>query len=287
MGNTSKTLEDQINAVFRHTRQGSIKTRERYRESGGRLARFLGERFQSKNMKNLQDKHVEAYVRFLQENNRSVSHIKTELSAIRWIADQVQIKSPLSNAKSFNLRMEIGQRSFVGHDRTWNGRELQIIYQAPDRIRDVLVLARDLGLRIHEAHRIDVAQTRNALRTGVLSVKGKGGLIRNVPLRGESHSVLQSAIERTLPGEKLFVPPDMPTHVAIRGVQDYIRSHRPEDSTASAHGLRHLYARDRYLEFRAQGLSERHAKYQVSELLGHHRAEVTHIYLASLKGLSK
>jgi len=280
---TEKALIQQVDAIFRHARQGSIKTRERYRETGHRLAKFLGEQYRMKNLKNLQDKHVEAYVRLLQASGKSVSHMKTELSAIRWIADQIGVKRPLEDAKTFNERMGIGRRSFRGHDRTWNREELAIIDMAPERIRSVLILARDLGLRIHEAHRIDVAHAREALKTNRLEVKGKGGLIRQVPLRGEARTVLQQALKRSHPGEKLFVPSDMPTHVAIREVQDYIRHYRPPGSTVTAHGLRHGYARDRYLELRAKGLSDFEAKRRVSELLGHHRAEVTEIYLSSLR----
>lgn len=283
MGSTERTLMDQVRAVFRHTRQGSIRTRERYREAGQRLAKFLGAQFQLKNLRNLRDKHLEAYVRYMQANGRTPAHIKTELSAIRWIADQVGLKRPLEDARTFNLRMNIGRRSFRGHDRTWKAEELRIINEAPDRIRSVLILARDLGLRIHEAHRIEVAHARQALVTNVLEVKGKGGLIRHVPLRGEAHEVLARAVRHVRPGEKLFVAPGVKTHEAIREVQDYIRHHRPPGSTVTAHGLRHGYARDRYLEFREAGLSDKEAKARVSELLGHHREEVTDIYLGSLR----
>ncbi|MCL6442275.1 MAG: tyrosine-type recombinase/integrase [Alicyclobacillus sp.] len=280
---TEKALLQQVDSIFRHSRQGSIKTRERYRETGHRLAKFLGEQFRMKNLKNLQDKHVEAYVRSLQEAGRSVAHIKTELSAIRWLADQIGVKRPLEDARAFNERMGIGKRSFRGHDRTWSEDELALIAHAPDRIRRVLTLARELGLRIHEIHRLDVASAREALRQGELRVKGKGGLVRSVPLRGMAGDVLREALSETRAGQKLFVPDEMLTHEAIRQVQDYVRAHRPEGSRVTTHGLRHAYARDRYLEFRSEGLSDIEAKRRVSELLGHHRAEVTDIYLGSLR----
>lgn len=283
MGSTEKALKDQVNAVFRHCRQGSILTRERYRETGRRIAKFLGDRYQMKNLRNIRDKHVEAYVRYLQENNRSSAHIKTELAGIRWIADQIGTKHPLEDARTFNNRMEIGKRSFRGHDRTWKPKDLRIIERAPDRIRYVLLLARDLGLRIHEVHRIDVATARQALKTGTIRIRGKGGLVRYVPLRGDARIVLENTIRMVKPGEKLFVPNKTKTHEAIREVQDYIRDNRPLGSTVTAHGLRHGYARDRYLELRKSGLSDNEAKTRVSELLGHYRAEVTEIYLGSIK----
>ena len=281
MGNTSKTLQDQVRATFRHTRAGSIKTRERYLETGHRVAKYLGEHYHLGNLRNLSDKHLEGYVRHLQSHNASVSHIKTELSAIRFIADQVALKRPLEDARAFNLRMEIGQRHLHGNERLWKPNDLRMIEQAPTRIRDVLIIARDMGLRVHEVHRIDVAGARQALRSGELTVKGKNGRVRQVPVRGEVSDVLSRATVSTEPGQKLFVPLEMGTHQAIAEVQHYIWSHRDEGSTARIHGLRHGYAQERYREFLARGMSERDAKLAVSELLGHSRIDVVDIYLSS------
>lgn len=281
MGNTSKTLLDQVQATFRHTRAGSIKTRERYLETGRRLAKYLGEQYRVSNLRNLSDKHLEGYVRYLQSQNASVSHIKTELSAIRFIADHVGLKRPLEEARTFNQRMEIGQRHFRGNERLWKPNDLRIIEQAPARIRDVLIIARDMGLRVHEVHRIDVASARQAIKSEKLTVKGKNGRVRQVPVRGEVKEVLNRAIESTEPGHKLFVPPETGTHQAIAEVQYYIWSHRPEGSTARIHGLRHGYAQERFQEFRERGMSQRDAKLAVSELLGHSRIDVVDIYLSS------
>ena len=46
------------------------------------------------------------------------------------------------------------------------------------------------------------------------------------------------------------------------------------------HGLRHTYAHEKYDEYIRQGYSEYQSRKKVSELLGHHRDEVTKIYLA-------
>lgn len=49
------------------------------------------------------------------------------------------------------------------------------------------------------------------------------------------------------------------------------------------HGLRHTYAAEKYRELVANGMSELDAHFTVSRLLGHERADVTNIYLASVK----
>lgn len=49
------------------------------------------------------------------------------------------------------------------------------------------------------------------------------------------------------------------------------------------HGLRHTYAAEKYRELTAGGMTELDTHFTVSRLLGHERADVTSIYLASVK----
>ena len=48
------------------------------------------------------------------------------------------------------------------------------------------------------------------------------------------------------------------------------------------HGLRHTYAAEKYMDLIQNGTSALDAHFEVSRLLGHERADVTNIYLASL-----
>jgi len=281
MGSTYDTLKNQANAVFRGSRENSYKTRERYEETATRFAKFVGDRYHLNSWKNMQNKHLEDYAKHLQDAGRSVSHIKTELSAIRYLARHIGTKKPLMEARKHNERMEIGRRSFRGGEKLWKEHDLRMIDQAPDRIRDVLILARDLGLRVHEVHRIDTASARAAVKSDSLHVKGKGGRERDVPLRGEASRVLERVLAITDGGQKLFVTEGTLTHHAIREVQDWVYNHRDPSSHVSIHGLRHGYAQSIYKELRASGVPVHEAKLRVSELLGHSREEVTDIYLSS------
>lgn len=49
------------------------------------------------------------------------------------------------------------------------------------------------------------------------------------------------------------------------------------------HGLRHTCAAEWYRQALDEGLNPYQARKRVSELLGHHRDDVTRIYLASTK----
>ena len=83
--------------------------------------------------------------------------------------------------------------------------------------------------------------------------------------------------------EKLFVRPSDKTHLAMKRLQCFIAYHRKSftDRRITFHGLRHTYAHEQYDKFIQQGYSDYKARKLVSELLGHHRDDVTRIYLSS------
>ena len=151
-------------------------------------------------------------------------------------------------------------------------------------------LARYAGLRIHECFRIDTAIARQAIREHAITIKGKAGKIRTVPINQQIISALEKSLERTPTGSKLLVPDEVPTDKAINQLQQFIlRNREPVQDPDSNrpltfHGLRHTYAAEKYRQLIADGILELDAHLTVSKLLGHERADVTSIYLASLKG---
>ena len=67
--------------------------------------------------------------------------------------------------------------------------------------------ARYAGLRIHECFRMDTAAAERALRENALTVKGKGGKVRIVPIEDDRITMmLQRLLEKTERGHKLLVP---------------------------------------------------------------------------------
>ena len=150
-------------------------------------------------------------------------------------------------------------------------------------------LARYAGLRIHECFRIDTAIAEQALQEGSITIKGKGGKIRTVPINEPIKVAMRKCIGATQRGHKLLVPDDIPTDRAINVLQVFIIQHREEikdadsDRPMTFHGLRHTYAAEKYRELTESGMPELDAHFTVSRLLGHERADVTNIYLSSVK----
>lgn len=285
--NIYNNLHNQIVKIDKHNRQGSFKTRERYFQGTDRFCKYIASEFGVQKFSNIQNKHIESYVKYQQENGLAASTIKTDLAGIRFYAD----KSDCQNNLMDNRNLELEKRSFGGVDRSWTKEEYskfkEICYEkGNDRVRYITSLARNEGLRIHETLRLDRATAEKALRTDILHVKGKGGKEREVPLSNESKQMLMERIREVERGEKLFVSRDKKTHLVIKQVQNFINrnrdtfqnSHRTVNITF--HGLRHTFAQERYKNALERGLSDYKARLEVSKLLGHERDDVTRIYLA-------
>lgn len=292
-GNVQPLL-DQLDKLARHNRQGSIQTKRRYYEAMRRFCFFLADEYHLQKLANISGKHLSAYVLRMQEDGKSPSTIKTDLSAIRFFHDKISdAKYALPSNDELTVKLE--RRSFGGVDRSWSEEEFNRMLGtalAENRYDYILAfyLARYAGLRLHECFRLDTAAAEDALRKNAITVKGKGGKTRTVPINDPVTIGLREQLARTQRGHKLLVPDDMDTDYAMYRLQQFIRDHREEiqdpdsDRPMTFHGLRHTFAAETYTTLIQQGKSPLDAKYEVSRLLGHERADVTNIYLASVNG---
>ncbi len=279
-----KNLEVQYNKLFRHLKVGSFKTRERYGKAFKRFMVFLAREYRLQKLCNISEKHILAYVSYMQKKGLSASTIKTELAAIRFFHDNMPYtKKELPT----NDDLELKKRTFGGVDRTWSNGEFNLMQLAAmdTNHKDylaIICLARYAGLRLEECFRIDTNDAKNALDTGKLLVKGKGGLWRYVPINESIRITFRDMLKITPVGEKLFVRPCDKTHLAMKRLQCFIAYHRKRftENTITFHGLRHTFAHEQYNKFIEQGFSDFVARKKVSELLGHHRDDVTRIYLS-------
>ena len=285
------SLEAQLDKIARHNRQGSYRTKERYYMAMKRFCRFLADVYYLQKLSNISGKHLVSYVLWMQEKELSASTIKTDLAAIRFFHDKIgDAKYSLPSNSELGIQLE--RRRFGDTDRTWSAAEFnRIIELASNNDGYLLVfhLARFAGLRIHECFRIDTAIARQAIREHAITIKGKGGKIRTVPINQQIISLLEKCLATTPTGSKLLVLDDIPTDKAINQLQQFILRNRDtvqdtdSDRPLTFHGLRHTYAAEKYRQLIADGISELDAHLTVSRLLGHERADVTNIYLASMK----
>jgi len=282
-----ENLISQLEKLRRHNRQGSIKTKERYYQAMQRFCKYLAAEWRLQKLSNIAPKHIEGYAEFLKQNNKSASTIKTDLSAIRFFHDKMS--NPRFKLPD-NSSLELSRRKFLGFDRTWSDDEfIQMCGYASKDFICAMNLAYYAGLRIHECCRIDTSTAENALKCGRLTVKGKNGKIRTVPICDDIMIMFRNLLKITERGEKLLVPSDVKTHIYIKQLQHFISYHRDKlpnresKEPLTFHGLRHSYSCRKFNELIDTGYSEWQAKKVVSRLLGHERGDVTEIYLSSLK----
>lgn len=183
------TLVTQMDKLARHNRQGSFRTKDRYYEAVKRFCVYLAAHYHLQKLENISGKHLVSYVLYLQEQGKSASTVKTDLSAIRFFHDKMSHpRYTLPDNEELGVALE--RRRFGQQDRTWTNPEFgKLIGRAMAEEREdyilALYLARYAGLRIHECFRMDTATAERALRENALTVKGKGGKVRIVPIEDD------------------------------------------------------------------------------------------------------
>ena len=257
-----------------------------------RFCKFLSEEYRLQKLANINGKHLTAYVFHMQERECSASTIKTDLAGIRFFHDKME-RTKYRLPSNDELAAELERRRFGGVDRTWSVREFHrflatCMADGHEDFAAIACLTWYAGLRIHECFRIDTATAEQALRENTITIKGKGGKIRTVPINESISVELKKLLAVTPRGYKLFVPNSVPTDIAIARLQQYIYQVRPqiqdEGSTRpmTHHGLRHSFAARTYQELIDSGISPLSASLRVSQLLGHERPDVTKGYLTSI-----
>lgn len=267
-----------------------FKNRSRMRQ----FVIFCAREFKMRNLRNISDKHIGAYIEWRRQQGRTEKVIKNDLSAIRMFHKFIpNARHRISGNEKFNLQSTPDGRT----DRAWEEHEYRAMIDHARRLgrRDVemvMRLARNSGLRIHECLRINKKMAEKFIKTGVITIKGKGGRVRDVPLRDEACQVLKAAAEMVEnDNDKLFVPRGKRTDLVKDSIENFIREHRDkcqksdireENISITFHGLRHTYAREEYLKRLNDGIPKKKAQREVALLLGHGRPEVVKIYLGSL-----
>lgn len=278
-------LVAQIDKIKRHNRQGSYKTRERYYEATKRFCKFLANQYRLQKFSNVKSKHLMAYAEYMKQKGCSAATIKTDLAAIRFYHDQ----SGSVNQLCANDKLMLEKRSYLNKDRAWTEGEFNKLIeickeQKEIRVQQMCIVARELGLRIHEVARLDRSMIEHAIKNNYLTIKGKGGKVREIEVTLVANELFKSKLIETKRGGKLFISQEEKTDEVIELVQRFIRETRVKwqneetEINRTFHGIRHAYARNQYENLRESGLDEVPARKQVSKNLGHNRLEVTKIY---------
>lgn len=210
-----KNLCFQIEKVFEHKRECSYKTRERYEDGVKHFAKYLAECYHKKNLNKIKEIHLQGYVEAMQESGYSRSYVTTNLSAVRYFIDAIG-----NDSKKLpdNRELMVDPRDWedrVGPDRAWTDLEVTkfVAYArevGQERYADMADFSALLGLRIHEVCRLDKGHLSQILKEGILSIKGKGGLVRDIPVA--DLSLVKRLYDKTAKSKKVFIYDGEQTH---------------------------------------------------------------------------
>ena len=184
MENIYRNLMARVDAIHRSDRKGSVETRKTYYSAESRFCRFLAENYRLKNIKNVEARHLYAYVDYLQTSGKSASYIDTTLSGIRFYHERSGSKNRLPVNKDLHLE----KRHPGKLNLAWTAEEIEkacnVAFNMDAKVINIaLRLGAHFGLRINETVRVRVYQIEDALNTGQFHVpKGKGGQRRDIPV---------------------------------------------------------------------------------------------------------
>ncbi len=307
------SIMGQMEKVYRHTRANSFGTRARYESSCRNFISFLDEHYKMKNLRNLQDKHIVAYIQKRQADGIAPKTLKNDLGAIRYMHDMIpNVKYELADNKELTktFLIKLDKTPAVKGDRAWTQREYTSMYQFVQEVaigdgrgaqtaadvRDVMQLAKTMGLRVTEAVAMSRSQVEDALRSGVYQVKSeaKNGKWRQVPLSSQGKDLMERRISTVPRGGRLFVRSGEQTHAAVNRVEKFLQNNRVRFESAEGresrmyngtsnaltyHGLRYNYIQDRMKDETSKGFTQEQAATIVTKEVGHERVDVIHVYL--------
>src|SRR5690625_5118767 len=100
---------------------------ERYREGLRAFSKHLAIHYQSKNFKNISDKHLISFVEASKNAKMGTSTIKTDLAAIRKLHSMLPKKR--HHLTESNKAFQLEKRQLKGVDRAWTNQEVTKAYK--------------------------------------------------------------------------------------------------------------------------------------------------------------
>ncbi|RMD57735.1 MAG: hypothetical protein D6828_03365 [Nitrospirae bacterium] len=262
----------------------SYKTLDAYRDVARQLMGYAKAEFGLKDIERLALEHVRSFLESKIEQGVSFSTFQLYASAVEKLEVALNRYSEIherGNAYNFELRevRDTAKEVFERGGVTRAYEDARSLIENLDTREHCIAskLQYEGGARIHEIALIREYQLKGLDRdltgkdVGKIEVQGKGGLIRDIKVSGETYKELKGYIREN--GVFLIDKDDYRAELRASAKmtnQEYTGSH----------GLRWNFAQERFnvLQEKA-GFTYEQALKQVSEEMGHHRADITEHYL--------
>lgn len=305
MNNSYINLKNQVDSILKDCNEKSYKTRYRYYEATCQYIRFAGDKFHLQKFANTSSKHIIAYTEYMKEQGLSPSTIKCNLCGVRFFYKHSGGKNILID----NSKLDLQPREYGKINRAWLPVEVEkaiTVARSMGRldIEQALRFGAYWGCRCNEMCTIRVSDLLYCAEYKELKITGKGGKTRYVQMTNpaQKHTIneaLKYAKEHNLSKTDRLIVDNTKGGVqrGRRSIQNWISNnyHKFIESERQAyiagdkvrldklncHGLRATFSQSLYGELKEVNptITDKEAKYRVSQSLGHNRISVTSCYL--------
>lgn len=295
-------LHDELSAICDRNRDGSFSTQANRRSILRQFADdLISTGFNAKRITaaDLKGRHVNALLNRWREQELSVATIKNRMAVLRWWAEK--IGNP--GAVKTNDALGIENRVYVTNANKALSLTDIDLSKTDEFVAMSLEMQQEFGLRREEAmkfqpeYALQGASIDNAQYVKIKGSWTKGGRERIIPITNSRQRVALAKAQKMARGGSL-IPPEKTykAHMAI------FEAHTAAAGIGRTHGLRHLYAQNRYIQLtggmmppallldaaeRKRILSDeekaldRDAREIISNELGHGRMAITAAYIGS------
>lgn len=225
----------------KHNRDGSFSTQAARRATLSLSARQLRELgYRNLRADRIAQKHLRALVGKWKGDGLSPATIKNRMAHLRWACEKAG-RPGVAGIKNDDLGIE--RRQYVSRESRATALTGNLERIADPNIRFSLRLQAHFGLRREEAIKFRVSAADRGDRIALTDTWCKGGRFREVLIRTpEQRSLLDEL--HTYCGSGSLIP----AHLSYKQQQKKYDNQTRAAGLRKNHGLRHLYAQQRYLE---------------------------------------
>lgn len=289
-------LEYGFTHILERNRDGSYATQSNRRRMLSMFADQLkkaGYKTNEMRPSDIRGRHINALVRQWKIDGISAGTMKNRMSNIRWLAEKIGKADMIKSNATYGIE---DRQYITNKDKSLRTDNINLDKLSP-YVRQSVELQKYFGLRREEAIKFNPDYALGGYdpySAPVLKIKpswAKGGRARTIPIFSDAQrDALMAAL--TLAGDSSLIPAD-------RSYKEHLGYFERETSAiglGQTHGLRHLYAQNRYKELvgidcpavggvidltEEQKALDLSARQTISNELGHNRLSVTGIYLGS------
>jgi site-specific recombinase XerC len=289
-GAAMRDLNYQLKQLSERNRDGSHATQADRESLLALIADQLNELgYLHMEIDSLKPKHIDALLERWSAEGLATGTIKNRMSALRWWAEKTDKKNILART---NKAHGIGNRVHVTNVSKATILDADKLKKVSDRYTAMsLRLEAAFGLRREESIKINPAWADAGDKLRLKDSWTKGGKYREVPIgTSEQRALLNEA--KQLAGSGSLIPPEL----RYRDQLQRFKAQCAKAGIHGVHGLRHQYAQQRYEKLTGwkcpaaggptvkqltpeQKAIDQAARQTISIEMGHHRIQITAVYL--------